>query len=352
MSIEPESLAAWLNLPCDALVDVRSPAEFAEDHVPGAVNFPALSDDERKEVGTVYVQESRFRARRMGAAMMARNLAGYLEGPMVDWPGSHKLLVYCWRGGQRSDGFAEIIRRVGWRVNRIEGGYRGYRRFVASFFYGSALPLRIILLDGNTGVAKTELIRASGDFGTQVIDLEALARHRGSVFGGLNVEQPSQKAFETILAASIIKFDPTRPVLVEAESSRIGRLTIPPALWATMRKAPRIAVEAPLVERIRYIMDRYSCLVENPRQLDACLNGLIAHHSADRIRDWRAKAEAGNLNELVEDLINRHYDPNYRRGRKPIKRIHLQNLDQGTIAANARNLNEFLNGLPSAARTQ
>jgi tRNA 2-selenouridine synthase len=180
-----DSLAEFARHGFDAVIDVRSPAEFAEDHLPGAISLPALSDAERAVVGTIYKQESPFRARKIGAAMVARNVAAHLDGPLAAMDGGWRPLVYCWRGGQRSGSVATILREVGWRVETVEGGYRSFRRAVVRALYDAAFPARVVLLDGNTGTAKTAVLARLKAMGAQVIDLEGLARHRGSLLGGM-----------------------------------------------------------------------------------------------------------------------------------------------------------------------
>ena len=229
----------------DSVIDVRSPSEFAEDRVPGAISLPVLSDDERARVGTIYVQDSPFLARKLGAAIVARNTAAHLEGPLADKNGGWRPLVYCWRGGQRSGSFATILSQVGWRAETLEGGYQTYRRLVIRRLYEDAVPSPVVLIDGYTGTAKTEVLAALGKKGVQIIDLEGLANHRGSALGGRG-DQPSQKGFESLLAAKVDALDPSRPVVVEAESSRIGRINLPPQLFAAMKAAQRVEVVAPL----------------------------------------------------------------------------------------------------------
>ena len=228
----------------DAVIDVRSPAEFAEDHVLGAINLPVLSDAERARVGTIYVQESPFLARKIGAALVARNAAAHIEGPLSAHEGGWQPLVYCWRGGQRSGSFASILSQIGWRAETLSGGYQSYRRLVAKRLYDDAFPSPIILLDGNTGTAKTEVLHRLADRGVQTIDLEGLANHRGSVLGARG-DQPSQKGFESALAGQVAGLDPGRPVILEAESSKIGKLNIPGRVFEAMKAAKRFRIEAP-----------------------------------------------------------------------------------------------------------
>ncbi len=199
-----ETLQAFCDAGFDTVIDVRAPSEFAEDHIPGAISLPVLSDAERADVGTIYVQDSPFKARKLGAALVARNAADHICGPLADKDGSWRPLVYCWRGGQRSNSFASILSQIGWRTEVVDGGYRTYRRLVVDLMHKSTLPHALILLDGNTGTAKTDLLLRLGQLGVQIIDLEGLAAHRGSLFGAVAGGQPSQKMFESRLAAAIV----------------------------------------------------------------------------------------------------------------------------------------------------
>eukprot|EP00903_Cladosiphon_okamuranus_P016431 g15152.t1 len=214
----------------DDIIDVRSPAEFAEDHMPGAISLPVLSNEERARVGTIYKQVDPFAARKVGAALVSRNAAAHIEGPLADRNGGWRPLVYCWRGGQRSGSFAVILNQIGWRAEVVEGGYRAYRRMVAAMLHDDLLPWSPVLIDGNTGTAKTRLLHHLAAQGAQVVDLEALAEHRGSLFGGLSGPQPAQKMFESRLAGALAGLDPARPVYLEAESNKIGDILIPGSL--------------------------------------------------------------------------------------------------------------------------
>ena len=298
----------------DALIDVRSPSEFAEDHAPGAINLPVLDDAERAVVGTIYVQESRFRARRVGAALVARNIALHLETALADQPGSFRPLVYCWRGGQRSNAMATVLAQVGWRAAVLEGGYRTYRRHVKTQLYDRVADLKLIMLDGHTGSAKTAILGRVATRGVQTLDLEDLAQHRGSLLGALpGRPQPSQKMFESRLLQAMERLDPARPVVVEAEASKIGERMAPPALWQLMIKAPRITLEVPPDARARYLAGVYAEIVSDLDALEALLARLPGRHGRKAVATWRAMAEAGELEALAGSLIEAHYDPAYGR---------------------------------------
>lgn len=310
MAITLTSLADLAAHGFDDIIDVRAPAEFAEDHLPGAISLPVLDDEERARVGTIYKQVSPFTARKLGAALVARNAAAHLEGPLADRPGGWRPLVYCWRGGQRSGSFATILSQIGWRVETLAGGYKSWRGMVVKAVYDAPVQAPVVVLDGNTGSAKTEVLNLLPGFGVQVIDLEGLARHRGSLFGAVGV-QPSQKAFEGALALALAGLDPARPVVVEAESSRIGDCRIPAALWKAMTGAPRVAIAAPRPARAEYLARAYADLTADPSRLAATVDLLKPMHAAEVIEGWQVMAGAGAFAALADSLMERHYDPRY-----------------------------------------
>jgi len=317
----------------DDIIDVRAPAEYAEDHLPGAISLPVLDDAERARVGTTYKQVSPFTARKLGAALVAQNAARHLQGPLADKPGGWRPLVYCWRGGQRSGSFASILAQIGWRVETLAGGYKAWRGLVMAALEGLPPALRVVLLDGNTGSAKTDLLRLLPGHGVQVLDLEALANHRGSLFGGIG-PQPAPRGFDTRLAVALAALDPARPVVIEAESAKVGDRALPPALWRAMTRAPRIALEAPLPERAAYLARAYADVAADPARLVATLDRLRPYQPAERIADWQALALAGAFAPLAAALMEHHYDPRYRkhRARVAVPVTPLAAPDLGTAA--------------------
>ena len=324
----------------DAVIDARAPAEYAQDHLPGAINLPVLDDAQRAEVGTIYKQQSPFMARKMGAALVAQNVARHVQGPLAQMQGGWQPLVYCWRGGQRSGAFAMILRQIGWRVAVLEGGYKTYRRLVQTAVYDGPFPAHVLLLDGGTGSAKTEILAHVASLGGQVIDLEALAQHRGSLFGGQG-EQPAQKLFETRLAQAMLALDPARPVLIEAESNRIGALRLPPALWRAMQAAPRVQIVAPVAARAAYSLAAYHSFTDAPDRLKGAIAALRPYQPAAQIVAWQALAAAGKYAALAESLIMQHYDPSYqrmRKGKPAADVLALPDLSSGAIASAAEQL--------------
>ncbi len=337
MAYSLDTLSQLAQAPYDDVIDVRAPAEYAEDHIPGAINLPVLSDAERARVGTIYLREDRFLARKIGAALVARNSAGHIEGPLSDRDGGWRPLVYCWRGGQRSGSFASILSQIGWRVEVLDGGYRAYRRLVSGLLYDAPLALDMVLVDGGTGMGKTHVLGHMAAAGAQVIDLEGLANHRGSNFGALPGGQPSQKMFESRLAAEISALDPARPLFLEAESSAVGRVRLPPSLWAAMGQARVVRVEAPVAARARFLTRAYPDLVEDADLLHTRIERLRPYQAKDRIAAWHELADREAFTALAEELIAHHYDPRYRRtGREGRRKIGVVAADDLTDADLAR----------------
>lgn len=310
-----EKISDGLTHGFDTIIDVRSPSEYEEDHVPGAVSLPVLSDEERARVGTIYVRQDPFLARKVGAALVAKNAARHLETALVDKPGGWRPLVYCWRGGQRSASFASILKQIGWRVEVIEGGYKSWRRAVARVLYDQTLPVRFIALDGYTGTAKTELLNLVSQRGVATLDLEALAAHRGSILGDLAQHQPSQKAFESALAATLGSFSAGQIVVVEAESSRIGQLNLPPAITRSLRVAPRIEIQAPLSARAEYLARQYADQASSAEWLNERLRKFKRFIGSGAVEELLELARAGNTAAVALKLIECHYDSAYRKSR-------------------------------------
>lgn len=295
-------------------IDVRSPGEFAEDHLPGAINLPVLDDAERARVGTMYVQQSAFEARKIGAAIVSRNIAAICEHHAQDKPREWAPLVYCWRGGQRSRALVHVLTEIGFRAVQLDGGYRAYRRHVVEMLPVHACRVRFRVICGLTGSGKSRLIDALAAEGGQVLDLERLARHRGSLLGDLPDDpQPSQKMFESGLYAALSTFDATRPVFVESESQRIGRLQVPEAVLVAMRESPCIRLETPQALRVALLEADYAHLVADRALLHARLAPLAKLHGNATIARWSDWAEAGATSALTADLLAIHYDPSYER---------------------------------------
>jgi tRNA 2-selenouridine synthase len=298
----------------DAIIDARSPAEYAEDHVPGAVSLPVLEDAERAQVGTLYRQVSPFAARRLGAALVARNIARHLESALADKPRQWRPVVYCWRGGKRSAAFAHVLREIGWDARTLQGGYKAYRHWVVARLAELPARLRFRVVHGVTGSGKSRLLKALARAGAQVLDLEELAAHRGSVLGQLpDRPQPSQKMFESRLLEELARLDAARAVYVEGESKKIGQLQVPEALIQAMRASECVLLEAEPATRIALLIQEYGHFFTDPQALHAQLDCLTALHGRERVASWKALAARGAWPELVARLLEEHYDPAYKR---------------------------------------
>jgi tRNA 2-selenouridine synthase len=301
----------------DAIIDVRSPAEFALDHIPGAVNCPVLDDEQRARVGTIYVQQSAFEARRIGGPLVAANIARHVEQQFAAMPERWKPVVYCWRGGMRSGAMVTIMRQIGWDAQQLAGGYKAYRAHVVDCIAALSPQLDLRVLCGPTGSAKTRILQALQARGAQVLDLEAWACHKGSLLGALPGQpQPAQKAFETRIGAAIAALDVSKPVFIEAESARIGRLSVPRPLLDRLRNAPCIEVMAPFEQRVSFLLRDYDELSRDPALLAERIAALRELHGAAAVEHWQALAAAGELATLVEQLLSLHYDPHYARSQQ------------------------------------
>ncbi|HUP06147.1 MAG TPA: tRNA 2-selenouridine(34) synthase MnmH [Caldimonas sp.] len=296
----------------DAIVDTRSESEFAIDRLPGAVNWPTLTDAERARVGTEYVQVSPFEARKHGAVLAARNVARHIERELEHVSKTWSPLVYCWRGGQRSGALATVLDRIGFRVHVLEGGYREFRRAVVAALESLPATLRFRVVCGPTGAGKSRLLQALAAAGEPVLDLEALANHRGSVLGLVPGEaQPSQKRFDTLVWDALRRFDPARPVWVESESRKIGDLRVPATLVTRMRESPCAWVELALERRVDVLLHDYAFFVRDLDAFCARLDALRALRGREVVESWQAAARSGQVRDVVRDLLLVHYDPIY-----------------------------------------
>lgn len=325
----------------DEIIDARSPAEFSDDHIPGALSFPVLSDDERAQIGLLYSASS-FRAKKIGAALVARNIAHHLENSFVDKPKAWRPLIYCWRGGARSDAFTHVLRQVGWNARRLHGGYKAYRRAVVADLQTLPAGFDWRVICGLTGSGKSLLLQALAAHGAQVLDLEQLAAHRGSVLGQMpDQAQPTQKMFDSRVWSALRGFFASQPVYVEAESRKIGNLRVPESLIASIWQAPCIRLETPIGLRVQLLQREYAHFLQNVTALQTklrCLTALYGHAVIDR---WMALAQNSEWDVLVQELLERHYDPAYMRSTL----THYQRYDEcieiraaGIKAANFREL--------------
>lgn len=297
----------------DAVIDVRSPSEFEEDHLPEALNLPVLDDRQRSEIGALF-REDPFAARRAGAACISAATAAHLAGDLATRPRRWQPLVYCWRGGMRSRAFAFILRSVGWRARILHGGYKSWRRFMIAELdrLFSRPGFRFEILAGLTGAGKTRLLAALHAAGAQVLDLEALAAHRGSLLGQAG-KQPSQKRFESLIYQTVAPFDPASPVFIEAESNRIGRLSVPPALWQRLHQGVVTELVLPLAERVRVLLEDYPHFPAQPARLAELLDQLRPLRGHASVDAWQEQISRRDWPSFVRSILEQHYDPAYRK---------------------------------------
>ncbi len=296
----------------DTLIDARSEGEFAEDHLPGAVNWPTLNNDERRDIGTLYKQVNAFEAKKRGAAIAARNIAAHIEREVIDKPKDWKPLTYCWRGGQRSGALSLILSQIGFRVTLVEGGYKAFRAAVVQDIPRLVQQLDWRVVCGTTGSGKTRLLLALAAQGAQVIDLEALANHRSSVLGAIpGLAQPTQKRFDTLIWGTLRRFDSTRPVFVESESKKVGNVVLPLALVDAMRASPCLNLVLPDAQRVALLLEDYDFFVRDVDHFCERLQVLAEFRGKVLVERWQASVRAGDFETVVQELLTQHYDPAY-----------------------------------------
>ena len=298
----------------DDVIDVRSPSEYEVDHIPGAINLPVLSDKEREMVGTIYKQNSKFEAKKLGAALISENISNHLKENIREKKRDWLPLIYCWRGGQRSYAFATVLDQIGWNVGVVDGGYKSFRKHVSEFLNNNIENYFLILITGNTGTAKTKMLNLIEERNGQTIDLESLANHKGSVFGSQGQKQPSQKLFETLIYDKVKNLKTGEPIFVEAESNKIGNLHIPKEFWKLMKSSPQIEISAAVEQRAQFLVEEYSEITTDLDLLEKQITSLstIAGHKV--VESWLRMAKNKEFIALAKQLIEKHYDPRYERG--------------------------------------
>ena len=327
----------WNNKKFDTIIDVRSPLEFAEDHIVGAINCPVLSDLERQKVGTIYKKESSFKAKIIGSSLTAKNIAFHIENNFMEKKGSWQPLIYCWRGGQRSKAFSIVLSEVGWRTNQLKGGYKEYRNQVINFLDNIGPKLKITLISGKTGSAKTKILKSIENEGGQILDLEGLANHKGSLLGKIpDLIQPSQKFFESLIFNKIQNLNLKDKIYIEAESSKIGNIHIPKSIWKKMIKSPRIEISANVELRTKFLVSDYDYMCNDPTLINPIIKGLKNRLSKELFDEWTNLINKKNWFDLTKSFLENHYDPSYssntiKNDRKVIKKITATSLNNSDI---------------------
>ncbi len=296
----------------DCIIDARSETEFDEDHLPGAVNWPTLNDEQRIFIGTTYKQVNAFEAKKRGAAMAARNIALHIEHFCIDKPKDWKPLAYCWRGGKRSGSLALILDQIGFKVTLIEGGYKAFRAALVEDIPRLVTRIDWRVICGTTGSGKTRLLQTLSAQGAQVLDLEDLANHRSSVLGAIpGLAQPTQKRFDTLVWDQLRRFDVTKPVFVESESKKVGNVAVPTSLIEAMRQSECLNLVLPDEERVQLLMEDYDFFVQNGEHFCDRLEALVASRGSQLVAQWQARVRAGDIAPVVQELLTQHYDPVY-----------------------------------------
>ena len=327
----------WNNKKFDTIIDVRSPLEFAEDHIVGAINCPVLSDLERQKVGTIYKKESSFKAKIIGSSLTAKNIAFHIENNFMEKKGSWQPLIYCWRGGQRSKAFSIVLSEVGWRTNQLKGGYKEYRNQVINFLDNIGPKLKITLISGKTGSAKTKILKSIENEGGQILDLEGLANHKGSLLGKIpDLIQPSQKFFESLIFNKIQKLNLKDKIYIEAESSKIGNIHIPKSIWKKMINSPRIDISANVELRAKFLVSDYDYMCNDPTLINPIIKGLKNRLSKKLFDEWTNLIDRKKWFDLTKSFLENHYDPSYssntiKNDCKVIKKITATSLNNSDI---------------------
>ena len=332
-----KKIKRWNSKKYDTIIDVRSPSEFEIDHIVGAINCPILYDDERQKVGTIYKQISSFKAKIIGSSLSAKNIAFHIEKEFLEKKGSWKPLIYCWRGGQRSKAFSIVLSEVGWRTYQLSGGYKEYRNDIIKYLDNIGMKLKIILISGKTGSAKTKILHSIRDQGAQILDLEGLARHKGSLLGAIpNLKQPSQKFFESLLFYEINKLNLKKNIFIEAESSKVGNVHIPKSIWSNMILSKRIEVVADVNTRAKFLIDDYQYMCKNPILIKPMIKGLKTRLSNNLIDSWEKLIDEKKWFELTKSFLENHYDSSYssntiKNDRKVLKEVQATTLNNDDI---------------------
>ena len=327
------------------VIDARSPREYSEDHLPCAVNLPVVDNEEYAEVGTTHRTDT-HRAYLIGVSYALKNISHSIDHLVARYPKDARMLVYCFRGGKRSKLWFDALSTIGYRVDRLPGGWKAYRAWVRDELTELPRNLRYHVLCGPTGCGKTRLLSALASVGAQVLDLEQLAPHRGSLIGDIpGVAQPTQKWFDSLLVEKLRRFDPAQPVWVESESKKIGAIQLPSSLLETMHPARLFSLSAPMAERVALWREDYRHFERNLDAMMGRLRFLRPLIGGEEFGRWESLAAERRAPELFQRLMEAHYDPAYARSigkNYPLidmaSKVELNRLDRESLLETARQL--------------
>ncbi len=325
-------VTSWNNKAINQIIDVRSPSEFHEDHIPGSTNLPVLNDEERKLVGSIYKNDSPFKAKKLGASLISKNIAMHIKKKFINNPGSWKPLIYCWRGGQRSNAIAIILSEIGWEVFLLKGGYKTYRKEINNSLNSIINNYKYIVLRGKTGTAKTKILEMIINKGGYALNLENLAKHKGSLLGKLpKSSQPSQKYFESLIYFELKKLRKNKPVLVESESSKIGNLYLPSNLLYKIENSPCIDIESNIDARASYLVKDYSKFILKKNSFNELFLYASSKLGKEVVNKWKKNYENKNWKELALQLIVEYYDPLYSHKKNQKKNLSIESHNFKTL---------------------
>ena len=301
----------WRKIKNAEIIDVRSPSEFNLDHIPSSINIPILNDKERHEVGKTYKEINPFKAKIMGASIISKNISKFLDKEFFSRKGSWHTLIYCWRGGQRSRSLALVLNEIGWRTSVLKGGYKNYRKIVLEEL-DDLSKYQFNIIQGQTGSAKTKVLNCLNNMNAQVLDLENLACHRGSLLGSeINKKQHSQRYFESLIHNTLYKLDHTKPIFVESESSKIGKLHLPKKLWLKLNESDRLLLNVPIDERIKFLLKEYRHLTRNSKLIQPFINGMKGKITNEKLSNWTKLIQKQDWKIFIKEILENHYDPKY-----------------------------------------
>jgi tRNA 2-selenouridine synthase len=334
-----------LKLANAGFVDVRSPMEYELDTIPGAINIPLFDNEQRQRIGITYAAEGPHEARKLGLHFISPRLPELID--QLAAVSAEPRVIFCWRGGDRSKTVAGLLDMMHIPCLRLKGGYKAYRRYVNRVLHESQLPHQFVVLEGLTGTGKTEIIKELGRKGYPVLDLEALANHRGSVFGAVGLgDQPSQKKFESLIWDSIHKHgENSHLLIVEGESKKIGRLYLPDAVYNGMREGYKILVYDTISRRVNRLIKEYvNTGRDNLSQVDDALGYLTRRLGKEKIRQLREILAARDLEQFGRILIEDYYDVLYGRNFEAPEQYDLL-VDAGNLQKAVKQIEEFIQHL-------